>query len=408
MRFDEFGLNEEVLEAISLIGFVEATPIQVMSLPLIMAGKDIIGCAQTGTGKTAAFLLPVLHKLLEDKSPGLKVLVLVPTRELAIQIDQFLEGITYSMDITSLSIYGGGDGSDWKYQKETLQGGADIIVATPGKLISHLNLGYVDFSSIKYLILDEADRMLDIGFHDDIMKIISFLPEKRQSLLFSATMPGKIKLLAQKILKDPEEISISISKPAEGVLQLGYLCYDRQKIPIIESLIKGKDEVESIIIFCSTKKSVTEVEKAIRNLKLSVKSISSDLEQSDREKVMQQFRARNVRVLVATDVISRGIDIKDINLIINYNVPRDPEDYVHRVGRTARADATGVAITLINEEEMSYFHKIEKLIEKAITKVPPPPSIGEGPKWDTSHRPKGRGRSNNSKNSRRSKPRKKS
>jgi superfamily II DNA/RNA helicase len=408
MKFVEFGLNEEVLEAISLIGFEEATPIQEKSLPLIMAGQDIIGCAQTGTGKTAAFLLPVLHKLLEDKSPGLKVLVLVPTRELAIQIDQFLEGITYNMDITSLSIYGGGDGSSWKYQKETLQGGADIIVATPGKLISHLNLGYVDFSSIKYLILDEADRMLDIGFHDDLMKIISFLPTKRQSLLFSATMPNKIKQLAKKILKDPKEISIAISKPAEGVLQVAYLCYERQKIPIIESLIKGKDEVESIIIFCSTKKSVSEVERAIRKINLPVKSISSDLEQSEREKVMQLFRAKNVRVLVATDVISRGIDIKGISLVINYNVPRDPEDYVHRVGRTARADATGVAITLINDEEMSYFQKIEKLIERSITKVQPPPALGQGPKWDPNAKRPSRGGGRNFRKPGRSKTKRKS
>ena len=392
MKFEELRLNEDLLTSISYLGFEETTPIQEKAIPHILEGRDIIACAQTGTGKTGAFLLPVIHNLMVNKKKsGISTLIVVPTRELAIQIDQQIEGMAYGTGISSLSIYGGGKGTDWVQEKEVLKHGTDIVVATPGKLISHLNMGYVNFDDVKYLILDEADRMLDIGFYEDMMKIISFLPKNRQSLMFSATMPPRIKSFAKEILKDPIEVSIAISKPAEGIMQIAYLTYENQKIPLIENLIVGKDEINSILIFSSTKKNVTEIVKALRKYKINAEGISSDLEQSERENVLRKFRAQKIRVLVATDVISRGIDIKDINLVINFQVPKDPEDYVHRIGRTARADSTGVAITFIDDEGMYSFSRIEKLIEKEILKLHPPAPIGKGPKWD----PKGASKNRN-------------
>ena len=327
----------------------------------------------------------------EDRK-GISTLIVVPTRELAIQIDQQIEGMAYGTGISSIAIYGGGKGVDWAQEKEVLKHGSDIVVATPGKLISHLNMGYVDFSQVKYLILDEADRMLDIGFYEDMMKIISFLPKSRQSLMFSATMPPKIKSFAKEILKNPEEISIAISKPAEGIMQIAYLTYDHQKLALVESLITGKKELTSVIIFSSTKRQVGEIVRALKRNRINTQGISSDLEQSERELVIRKFRAQKIRVLVATDVISRGIDIANINLVVNFNVPKDAEDYVHRIGRTARADTTGVAITFINEDDMHSFSKIEKLIEKEIMKLHPPAEIGKGPDWVV-HKPRGRRKS---------------
>ena len=391
MKFSELGLKDELLESLSYMGFEEATPIQQQAIPIILEGKDLIASAQTGTGKTAAFLLPVLNEILDNTNEGVKVLIVVPTRELAIQIDQQIEGISYTLGVSSLSIYGGGDGKEWANQKEVLMKGADIVVATPGKLISHLNMGYVKFDNVTHLIMDEADRMLDIGFHDDMMKIISFLPKKRQNLMFSATMPPKIVSFAKTILHNPEEIRIAVSKPAEGIMQVSYLAYDNQKVKLIQSLIVDKPKLESIVIFCATKKNVIEIVRALQRVKIDAVAISSDLEQSEREKVMNKFKARRIRVLVATDVISRGIDVKGINLVINYNVPKDPEDYVHRIGRTARADATGVAITFINEDDMFSFSKIESLIEKEIMKLQPPKELGKGPEFSTSKTRKSRG-----------------
>jgi len=397
MKFDDFNLSGELLDAIFYMGYEKATPIQEQSIPVILEGKDLIACAQTGTGKTAAYLLPILEFIYNKQTRETNTLIIVPTRELAIQIDQQVQGLAYTLDVTSISIYGGGDGDDWGQQKTALTKGADIIVATPGKLISHLNLGYVKFDKIEHLILDEADRMLDIGFHDDILKIISFLPPKRQNLMFSATMAPKIRSLAEKILSNPVEINIAVSKPAEGVLQAAYLTYDNKKIALINSLLADKPDYQSILIFCSTKKKVTEITRALKKNNLNVQAISSDLEQEEREKVLLQFRARNTRILVATDVLSRGIDIKEINLIINFDVPHDAEDYVHRVGRTARADATGVALTLINEEDMPRFHRIEQLIERDILKLPTPSELGESPVWEIKQRKKGGNRPNNRK-----------
>jgi len=383
MNFNELGIHEDLLDAISYMGFKEATPIQEQAIPEILEGNDLIACAQTGTGKTAAFLLPILDLLADLPGGETTTLIIVPTRELAMQIDQQLQGIGYTMGINSIAIYGGGDGDDWGQQKKALTQGADVVVATPGKLISHLNLGYVKFDTIKYLILDEADRMLDIGFYDDIIKIISYLPKERQTLMFSATMAPKIRSLASKILKNPSEINIAVSKPAEGVLQAAYLCYDNQKINLINHLISENPDYNSILIFCSTKKKVNELASSMKKNGFQAEGISSDLEQEKREEVLQGFKSRRIRILVATDVLSRGIDIKEINLVINFDVPQDAEDYVHRVGRTARADATGVALTLVNEKDMSYFHRIEQLIERQVFKIPMPEQFGEGPEWKT-------------------------
>jgi superfamily II DNA/RNA helicase len=382
MKFSDFKIHKDILHAISYMGFSEMTPIQEQAIPKILAGNDLIACAQTGTGKTAAYVIPVLNMILKDHSGETSTLILVPTRELALQTDQQIQGIAYNLGIHSIAIYGGSGGEDWGQQKRALTKGADIIIATPGKLISHLNMGYVRFNSIKYLILDEADRMLDIGFYDDIIKIISHVPAKRQTLLLSATMFPRIRTLASRIMSDPKEIDIAVSKPAKGVLQAVYLCYDDQKNGLIHHLIADKPEYGSILIFCSTKKKVMELAHSLENKGFETKGISSDLEQKEREKVLQSFKARHTRILVATDVLSRGIDIKGIDLIINYDVPHDAGDYVHRVGRTARADATGVALTLVNEKEMGQFHRIEQLIDKDVMKIPLPCSLGKGFDWN--------------------------
>lgn len=381
MTFDDFNLSTDILDALYYMGFRDATPIQQQAIPAILDGSDLIACAQTGTGKTAAFLLPVLDFQAKKPTADTNTLILVPTRELAIQIDQQIQGFAYTLNISSIAIYGGGDGSDWGQQKYALTKGADIIVATPGKLISHLNQGYVKFDKIEHLILDEADRMLDIGFYDDIMKIISFLPKKRQTLMFSATMPPKIRSFAKQILHQPVEIALEMSKPAEGVTQTAYLTHENQKTPLVNHLIADKPELKSILIFTSTKKKVNEIVRGLRSKKYKVEGISSDLEQKEREEILLRFRSRETRVLVATDVLSRGIDIKDINLVINYDVPGDAEDYVHRVGRTARADTTGQAVTLVSETDMHKMHRIERLIEREVEKSSLPEFLGKGPDW---------------------------
>lgn len=379
MSFKALQLNDKILEAISYMGFENPTKIQEMAIPLIMNGKDLLACAQTGTGKTAAFILPVLDKLAQDPSEKIRALVIAPTRELALQIDQQIQAFAYFLGINSLAVYGGGDGDNWEQQKKALTRGADIIVATPGKLLSHMNLGYVDFRGLKYLILDEADRMLDMGFSEDIEKIIKKLPGQRQTLLFSATMPSKIKKLAKEILNDEEEIALALSKPAEGILQGAYFVYPEQRIPLITHLIKEKPNYKSIIIFSSTKKEVIDITRALKQNGFAVAAISSDLDQKEREDVLRDFKARQIRILVATDVLSRGIDIKEIDLVINFHVPGDAEDYVHRVGRTARAETTGVALTMITPPERGKFQQIEKLIGKEVAKLTLPPEIGSAP-----------------------------
>jgi superfamily II DNA/RNA helicase len=381
MTFDEFGFSEVLLEALHYMGFETATPIQVKAIPEILAGHDILASAQTGTGKTAAFMLPIIDRLVKEKNENTEVLIIVPTRELALQIDQQIQGFSYTTNISSISLYGGGDGQEWEEQRKALQAGVHIVVATPGKLKSFIQNKFLSCDTIKYLILDEADRMLDIGFYDDIIEIIKRLPKERQTLLFSATMPQKIVKLSQTILKDPKRIAISISKPAEKILQVAYLCFDEQKIDLLIELIKDKPKYKSILVFTSTKKNVTKIVKNLQKKGMQAEPISSDLDQKQREEVLLEFKAKNVRVLVGTDVISRGIDIKDINLVVNYDVPRDAEDYVHRIGRTARADTEGVAITFINPDDMRDFDNIQKLIERDIIKMNVPPHMGASPEW---------------------------
>ncbi len=389
MDFKSFNFSQTVEEAISSMGFEKATPIQESAIPVINEGKDLIACAQTGTGKTAAFILPILNKIAGEKERGTSTLILAPTRELAIQIEQQVQGFAYFTNTSSIAIYGGtSDGMDWVQQKKALTQGADIIVATPGKLIAHLNMGYVKFDQLKYFILDEADRMLDIGFYDDILKIESYLPKDRQTLMFSATMPSEIRKLASKILNEPEQINTAISKPPENVLQAVYMLYEEQKIPTITKLISDKPDYKSILIFSSTKKKVTDIVRALKKEGFVCEGISSDLEQSERGEVLLRFKARKTRILVATDVLSRGIDIQDINLVINFDVPNDAEDYVHRIGRTARAEKDGVALTFVGGDECFDFHKIEKLIEKEVIKLPPPQGLGEGPQWEAKQRRK--------------------
>lgn len=382
MKFSDLNIHEQLKEAIAYMGFEHLTPIQEKAIPIILEDKDLIACAQTGTGKTGAFVLPILNKLIDKNNKDTDTLIIVPTRELAIQIEQQIQGLSYFISISSMAVYGGGDGKEWILQKDALMNGADIIVATPGKLLAHLQMGYVNFKKVKHLVLDEADRMLDMGFIDDIQQIISYLPKERQTLMFSATMPNSIKLLANKILKQPEEIILSISKPAEGVEQNAYLAYDAQKDSLLAHILNERKAYDSIIIFTSAKLKINEIVHSLSRSGFKAQGISSNLEQDRREQVLQDFRSKKIRILVATDVMSRGIDVKEINMVINYDVPHDAEDYVHRVGRTARASTKGEAITLINPRDMYKFAKIEKLIEKIIPKLTMPPDLGEAPAWN--------------------------
>ena len=381
MKFTELNLHPDLQESISAMGFIEATPVQEQTLPVILDEKDLIACAQTGTGKTAAFIIPILNKLAQQPTSNIDTLIIVPTRELALQIDQQFVGLGYFLNVSSVPIYGGGDGDTWSSQKNALVQGSNIVIATPGRLLAHMNFGYVDFSHLKHLILDEADRMLDMGFYEDILKIINELPKKRQTLMFSATMPDKIRSLAKKILSIPEEVNLAISKPAENILQAAYLVYDNHKIELVKKLLDGKD-LKSVLIFSATKKNVKSIRSELKRQGLNVEEIHSDLDQKQREQVMLDFKNRKIQILTATDILARGIDIEEIDLVINFDVPGDAEDYVHRVGRTARAKSSGVAITFINESEQEKFKRIEELIGISLLKLPTPPEIGESPEYN--------------------------
>lgn len=382
MKFKDFNLDSKVLEGIEAMGFDTATPVQEMAIPIILSGKDIIASAQTGTGKTAAFLLPIVHEIMKlPHDEHIKALIIVPTRELATQIDQQLQGLSYFTSISSLAVYGGGDGSGFAQEKVALSNGADVIIGTPGRLIAHLNMGYVKLDELRFLILDEADRMLDMGFNEDIMKIVSKLPKERQSLMFSATMPSKIRDLARKLLKEPEEVSIAISKPAERVVQVAFSVFEKQKIELTKHILKAKP-LQSVIIFCSTKSSAKSLNRELKKLNFLSEEIHSDLEQKERENVLRQFRNKKLNVLVATDILSRGIDIEDIELVINYDVPNDGEDYIHRIGRTARAASKGAAFTFINENEQRKFQDIENLLGEPVPKAKLPASLGDGPIYE--------------------------
>ena len=378
MDFKELGINDALLEGLDSMGIRTPTPIQEQAIPAALDGRDLIACAQTGTGKTAAFLLPlidVIHSYRPKVDGSIRALVVVPTRELALQIDQQLQAIAYFTPITSIPVYGGSDAASFDQQKQALAGGTEVIIATPGKLLSHLNLGYVSLKGLEFLVLDEADRMMDMGFIEDIMRIISFLPEERQTLMFSATMAPEIRDLTKRILKDPLEITIALSKPAAGVDQQAFVIYEAQKSDILEHILKTS-EGTSIIIFAGRKVEVRNLTRHLKKRGFDASAMHSDLDQSEREEVMLSFRNRRLRILVATNVVSRGIDIDDIDLVINYDVPRDPEDYVHRVGRTGRAAKKGQAITFVNEKEMREFGRIENLIGYEVRKIPLPEKIG--------------------------------
>ena len=383
MKFNEFGFDSRLLEGIDAAGYDEPTPVQEQVIPHILAGKDIIASAQTGTGKTAAFLLPLINNILTSNQAvqSITALVIVPTRELAVQISQHLEGFSYFAGISSIAVYGGGDGNAFVQEKKALSMGADIVVCTPGKMMTHIKMGYVKLQGLQYLILDEADRMLDMGFYDDIMFVIKHLPPKRQNLLFSATMPHKIRELARKILHQPEEINIAISKPPEKILQKAFVVYDSQKIPLILHLLKDS-AFSMVLVFCSSKLSVKQLTRELKRNKLNADEIHSDLEQEKREEVLSNFRSGRLPILIATDILSRGIDIDNIDLVINYDVPHDGEDYVHRIGRTARSKAEGTAYTLISNKEQRKFSAIEKLLGYPVPKIPIPAELGPAPEYN--------------------------
>lgn len=377
LQFNEFNLHDDVLSGIDAMSYLQATPIQEQAIPIILSGKDLIASAQTGTGKTAAYLIPILDFIARNPSDYTTALILVPTRELAKQIDEQIEGFSYFVSATSIAIYGGGKGEDWNQQRKALVNGADIIIATPGRLMAQIKTGEINFENLKCLVLDEADKMLDMGFAEDILFVIKHLPIQRQNLMFSATMPKKIRDFANKILKTPEEIRLSVSKPAVGIDQQFYLASDEQKLPLLLHLMKNT-EAESVIIFSSQKSMIDKVVRSLNRNNIESKGISSDISQEEREESLRGFKNKQFKVLVATDVLSRGIDINNLNLVINIDVPRDAEDYIHRIGRTARAETTGTAITFINEKDQYRVANIEKLLEREVEKLNITESLGFG------------------------------
>ena len=389
MKFEELNLSDNILDALYDMRFEDCTPIQEKCIPPILEGHDVLGVAQTGTGKTAAYLLPILSRLDEGDYPkdAVNCIVMSPTRELAQQIDQAMQGFSYYLpDVSSVAVYGGNDGNRYDQEMKSMRLGADVIIATPGRLISHISMGNIDLSKVSLFVLDEADRMLDMGFSEDIMKIASRLPKNCQTIMFSATMPKDIEKLAQNLLKNPVEVKLAVSKPAEKIQQSAYICYETQKLKIIEDIFKAGD-LKRVIIFSGSKMKVKQINQALQKLKINSGEMHSDLEQAERDDIMFKFKSGQIDVLVATDIVARGIDIDDIAMVINYDVPHDAEDYVHRIGRTARADRDGVAITFVNEDDMFAFHQIEKFLDKDIKKNPLPEGCGEGPEYTTSKRP---------------------
>ena len=389
MKFEELDLNDNVLDALYDMRFDECTPVQENCIPPILDKRDVLGVAQTGTGKTAAYLLPILSRLADGGFPkdAVNCIIMSPTRELAQQIDQAMQGFSYYLpDVSSVAVYGGNDGNRYDQEMKSMRLGADVIIATPGRLISHISMGNIDLSKVSFFVLDEADRMLDMGFSEDIMKIASGLPESCQTIMFSATMPKDIETMAQKLLKNPVEIKLAVSKPAEKINQSAYICYETQKLKIIDDIFKAGD-LKRVIIFSGSKMKVKQINQALQRLKINCGEMHSDLDQAQRDEIMYKFKSGQLDVLVATDIVSRGIDIDDITMVINYDVPHDAEDYVHRIGRTARADRDGMAITFVNEDDMYAFHQIEKFLEREITRNPLPEGCGEGPEYTTTKRP---------------------
>ncbi len=392
MDFYDLDLNDNVLDALDAMNFTTCTPIQEHTIPPLLEGHDLIGVAQTGTGKTAAYLLPILSMLSDGGYPAdaINCIIMSPTRELAQQIDQAMEGFSYYVPVSSVAVYGGNDGIRYEQERRGLSLGADVIIATPGRLISHISLGNVDLSRTSFFILDEADRMLDMGFYDDIMQIVKQLPENRQTIMFSATMPDKIQKLAASILRNPVEVRLAVNKPAEKIVQTAYVCYETQKLGIIKSLFKDT-KPERVIIFSSKKTKVKEIAAAFKRMKLNVGEMHSDLDQAQRDVVMREFKNGRIDILVATDIVSRGIDIDDIRLVINYDAPHDCEDYVHRIGRTARAGADGCAITFVAVDDQARFAAIEEFIGREVHKIPLPEGLGDAPEYNPKKKSSGRG-----------------
>lgn len=389
MYFDELDLNDNVLDALYDMRFDTCTPVQEKCIPEILEGHDVLGVAQTGTGKTAAYLLPVLSKLDDGGYPkdAINCVIMSPTRELAQQIDQAMQGFGYYLqDVSSVAVYGGNDGNRYDQELKSLRMGADVVIATPGRLITHISLGNVDLSKVSFFILDEADRMLDMGFSEDINTIASKLPKTCQTIMFSATMPEKIEELAKTLLKDPVEIKLAVSKPAEKIKQEAYVCYETQKMTIIKDIFKAGD-MKRVIVFSGSKMKVKQLAAALQQIGINCGAMHSDLEQAERDDVMFKFKSGQFDVLVATDIVARGIDIDDIEMVINYDVPHDTEDYVHRIGRTARANRDGRAITFVNEEDQYWFQQIEKFLEKVVEKMPLPEGCGEGPEYIKLNKP---------------------
>ncbi|HCC87711.1 MAG TPA: DEAD/DEAH box helicase [Prevotella sp.] len=389
MKFEELDLTDNVLDALYDMRFDECTPVQEKCIPPILEGHDVLGVAQTGTGKTAAYLLPILSRLDSGNYPkdAVNCIVMSPTRELAQQIDQAMQGFSYYLpDVSSVAVYGGNDGNRYDQEMKSMRLGADVIIATPGRLISHISMGNIDLSKVSFFVLDEADRMLDMGFSDDIMKIASKLPKNCQTIMFSATMPKDIEKLAQSLLKNPVEVKLAVSKPAEKIKQVAYICYETQKLQIIQDIFKAGD-LKRVIIFSGSKMKVKQINQALLKMKINSGAMHSDLEQAERDDIMFKFKSGQIDVLVATDIVARGIDIDDIAMVINFDVPHDAEDYVHRIGRTARADRDGVGITFVNEDDMYAFHQIEKFLGQDIQKNALPEGCGEGPEYTTSRRP---------------------
>lgn len=412
MKFTELDLDDDILDGLDIMHFETCTPIQEKAIPIVLNGKDILGSAQTGTGKTAAYLLPMLELLYRENPKPNKVnaLILVPTRELAQQIDQLLNGMAYYTDISWIAIYGGNDGLAYSQQKNALEKGGDIAIATPGRLLSLLRMGgKIDFSGLDFLVLDEADRMLDIGFYDDIIEIISYLPKERQTLMFSATFPNEVEKLARTILNKPEEVKIAVSKPAEGITQAIYLLHETQKVPLMMHILSEETQGKAII-FSSSKEKCKDLYRNLKRKGVKVEQIHSDLDNAHRMQVLRDFRNDKISVLVGTDVVARGIDIDDIDLVVNFDVPFQPEDYVHRIGRTARAGSKGAGITLVTPKDRFRFDKIEKFLEKKITRYELPPKVAKmAPKVEDTPAPKhANKRSNFNKNNRNKPFRKKS
>ena len=405
MTFEETYLNDNILDALYDMHFEEMTPIQERCIPEILNGRDVLGVAQTGTGKTAAYLLPILSMLDDGGYPedAINCVVMSPTRELAQQIDQAMEGFSYYLhDVSSIAVYGGNDGSRFDQEMKGLRGGAPVVIATPGRLLSHLKVGNLDLSRTSFFVLDEADRMLDMGFSEDIMQINALLPKDCQKVMFSATMPSKIRELAVSLLRNPVEVKLKVSRPADKIHQMAYVCYEPQKVGIVEHIFR-QGGLQRVIIFCGKKDKVKDINRSLQRLKINCAPMHSDLSQAERDEVMYRFKAGQVDVLVATDIVARGIDIDDIHMVINFDVPHDSEDYVHRIGRTARADRDGEAITLVSNRDIQRFQKIEQFLQKEVEKLSLPEGLGEGPEYKVApaakkssngsrHRGRGRGR----------------